>query len=176
MAFITGPLLFLAALIAMEGVAYTAHRWIMHGPGWFLHASHHRPRTGWFEANDLYAVIFAIPSILLILGGVQLGWGDGYAWAGAGVAAYGAIYFGFHDVIVHRRITHHYLARSPYMKRIVQAHRLHHAVETKAGAVSFGFLVAPRAEALKAVLARNARAGIRSPREVGFSGDSPRQR
>jgi beta-carotene 3-hydroxylase len=54
--------------------------------------------------NDLYAVIFALPSILLLLGGVQLGWWPGCTWIGAGIAAYGAIYFGFHDVIVHRRV------------------------------------------------------------------------
>ena len=39
-----GLLLFVATILAMEGVAYVAHRWVMHGPGWFLHASHHRPR------------------------------------------------------------------------------------------------------------------------------------
>ena len=149
-----GFLIFLATVAAMEGVAYAAHRWVMHGPGWFLHASHHRPRSGAFEANDWYAVIFAIPSILLLLAGVRLGWGAGYAWAGAGIAAYGAIYFGFHDVIVHGRVPHRYVARRGYMKRIVQAHRLHHAVESKAGAVSFGFLVAARAEVLKRELAR----------------------
>jgi len=49
------------------------------------------------------------------------------------------------------------------MKRIVQAHRLHHAVETKEGAVSFGFLWAPPAEALKAELKRRERAGVRAP-------------
>jgi beta-carotene 3-hydroxylase len=160
----SGLLLFFGTILAMEVVAYGAHRWVMHGPGWFLHASHHRPRTGPFEANDLYAVLFAIPSILLLLAGVRLGWGDGYAWAGAGVAAYGAIYFGFHDVIVHRRIGHRYVPRSAYMKRIVQAHRLHHAVETKMGTVSFGFLWAPRPENLKAELARRGHSGIRAPR------------
>jgi beta-carotene 3-hydroxylase len=164
MAIASGLLLFFGTILAMEVVAYVAHRWVMHGPGWFLHASHHRPRTGPFEANDWYAVIFAIPSILLLLAGVRLGWGDGYAWAGAGIAAYGAIYFGFHDVIVHRRIGHRYVPRSAYMKRIVQAHRLHHAVETKAGTVSFGFLWAPRPEDLKAELARRGHAGIRAPR------------
>ncbi|WP_156680641.1 sterol desaturase family protein [Sphingomonas profundi] len=161
-----GLLLFLATIAVMEGVAYAAHRWIMHGPGWFLHASHHRPRTGPFEANDLYAVIFAIPSILLLLAGVQLGWGAGYAWVGAGVAAYGAIYFGFHDVIVHRRIGHRYVPRGRYMKRIVQAHRLHHAVETKGGTLSFGFLVAPSPESLKAELVRRGRAGVRAARDA----------
>ena len=158
-----GIALFFLTVAAMEGVAYAAHRWIMHGPGWFLHASHHRPRTGSWEWNDLYAAIFALPSIVLLLGGVQLGWWPGWAWIGAGIAGYGAIYFGFHDVIVHRRVATRYLPRSSYMKRIVQAHRLHHAVETKHGTVSFGFLVAPRPEALKAELARRGRAGVRSP-------------
>jgi beta-carotene 3-hydroxylase len=160
-----GIALLIATVIGMEGFAYVAHRWVMHGPGWFLHASHHRTRSGMFEANDLYAVIFAIPSIVLLLGGVQLGWWPGYAWIGAGIAAYGAIYFGFHDVIVHQRVRHRYVARSRYMKRIVQAHRLHHAVETKHGTVSFGFLWAPRPESLKAELARRGRAGIRAPAE-----------
>jgi beta-carotene 3-hydroxylase len=147
----------------MEGVAWAAHRWIMHGPGWFLHASHHRPRTGRFEANDWYAAIFAMPSILLIVGATQLGWGDWAWWVGAGVAVYGLIYFCFHDVIVHGRIPHRVVARSTYLKRIVQAHRLHHAVETRQGAVSYGFLVAPRPEVLKAELARRGRAGVRAP-------------
>jgi beta-carotene 3-hydroxylase len=152
--------LFVLTVAGMEGFAYVMHRWVMHGPGWFLHASHHRQRSaetrgsaekGW-EANDLYFVIFAAPSILLLLGGVQWGWG---AWAtavGAGIAAYGAIYLGFHDVMVHRRIDHHYVPRSRYLKRIVQAHRLHHAVGTRRGNVSFGFLVAPPADVLKAQL------------------------
>lgn len=146
---VTGSLLFLATIAVMEGVAYAAHRWVMHGPGWFLHASHHRPRTGNWEYNDLYAAIFAIPSILLLYGGVQLGWWPGFIWIGAGIAGYGAIYFGFHDVIVHQRLPHRYVARSRYMKRIVQAHRLHHAVESKHGTVSFGFLWAPPADVLK---------------------------
>ncbi|MBA3895920.1 MAG: sterol desaturase family protein [Sphingomonadaceae bacterium] len=148
-----GLLLFASTVLTMEGVAYGAHRWVMHGPGWFLHASHHRPRAGNWELNDLYAAIFAIPSIVLLLGGVRLGWGDWATWVGAGIAAYGAIYFGFHDVIVHKRLAHRYIARSPYMKRIVQAHRLHHAVETKHGTISFGFLWAPGSRRLKAQLA-----------------------
>ena len=163
MSLLLGFLLFLATIAAMEGVAYAAHRWVMHGPGWFLHASHHRRRTGPFEANDWYAAIFAIPSIALLFVGVQLGWGASYVWVGAGIAAYGAIYFGFHDVIVHKRIAHRYVARSSYMKRIVQAHRLHHAVETREGTVSFGFLYAPPADVLKAELARRGREGVRAP-------------
>ena len=154
-------LLFLVTIAAMEGFAYVMHRWVMHGPGWVLHASHHRPRPGRWEANDLYFVIFALPSILLLLGGVQWGWGSWATATGAGIAAYGAIYLGFHDIIVHRRVGHRYVPRGRYMKRIVQAHRLHHAVETKADCVSFGFLVAPKPDQLKRTLARGGRAGVR---------------
>jgi beta-carotene 3-hydroxylase len=159
---LTGILLFLGTILAMEGVAYVAHRWVMHGPGWFLHASHHRERTGMFEANDWYAAIFAVPSIVLLWGGVQSDWGTWAAWVGAGIAAYGAIYFGFHDVIVHRRIATRYLPKSDYMRRIIQAHRLHHAVETRRGTVSFGFLWAPEPRVLKRQLRENS--GIRAPR------------
>ena len=173
-----GIALFLLTVIGMEGFAYAAHRWIMHGPGWFLHASHHAPRHGNWEWNDLYAAIFAAPSIVLLLGGVQWGWWAGSTWIGAGIAAYGAIYFGFHDVIVHRRLPTRYLPRSTYMKRIVQAHRLHHVVETRAGTVSFGFLVAPRPDALKAALKARGNRGVRASsgrepsRVAGMTGSS----
>ena len=159
----SGLLLFLGTILVMEVVAYVTHRWVMHGFGWFLHASHHAPRTGAWELNDLYAVIFATPSIVLLIGGVQLGWGDWATWVGAGIAGYGAIYFGFHDVIVHRRVETGYVPRSSYMKRIVQAHRLHHVVETKHGTVSYGFLWAPKPEDLKAELKRRGHAGVRAP-------------
>lgn len=159
----SGLAVFVATVIFMEGFAYVAHRWLMHGPGWFLHESHHRPRTGLFELNDLYAAIFAVPSISLFWYGIGLGHGPLYAWIGGGIAAYGAIYFGFHDVIVHKRIGHRYVPKSSYMKRIMQAHRLHHVVETKDGTVSFGFLWAPKPEVLKAQLAERGRAGVRAP-------------
>ncbi len=156
--------LFLLTVALMEGFAYVMHRWVMHGPGWILHASHHRPREGNWELNDLYFVIFAAPSILLLLGGVQLNWGSWATAVGAGIAAYGAIYLGFHDIIVHQRVRHRYVPRSTYMKRIVQAHRLHHAVETREGNVSFGFLIAPAPEVLKRQLGEMSEAGLRKAR------------
>jgi beta-carotene 3-hydroxylase len=153
--------LFALTVAAMEGFAYATHRWVMHGPGWFLHASHHRLRSGWFEWNDLYGVIFALPSITLIWLGVRGGWGDPATTIGAGIAAYGAIYFGFHDWIVHQRLPHRIVPRSRYFKRIVQAHRLHHVVESKHGAVSFGFLLAPPIERLRAELRASPGARLR---------------
>jgi len=169
MSTLSGLGVFILTVLFMEGFAYVAHRWLMHGPGWFLHKSHHRPRTGTFELNDLYAVIFAVPSISLFWYGIGLGHGALYAWMGGGIAAYGAIYFGFHDVIVHKRIGHRYLPKSTYMKRIMQAHRLHHVVETKDGTVSFGFLWAPKPEVLKAQLAKGGRAGVRAPASMDLS-------
>jgi beta-carotene 3-hydroxylase len=156
-------LIFLATVAGMEVFAYVMHRWVMHGPGWFLHASHHRARTGWFELNDLYAVIFAVPSIVLIDLGVAYGWGSGVTAVGAGIAGYGAIYFGFHDWIVHRRLPHRVVPRSTYFKRIVQAHRMHHVVESKYGTVSFGFLYAPPIEVLKRQLRASEDAALRTP-------------
>ncbi len=169
MSILSGLGVFILTVLFMEGFAYVAHRWLMHGPGWFLHKSHHRPRTGTFELNDLYAVVFAVPSISLFWYGIGLGHGALYAWIGGGIAAYGAIYFGFHDVIVHKRIGHRYLPKSTYMKRVMQAHRLHHVVETKDGTVSFGFLWAPKPEVLKAQLAKSGRAGVRAPATMELS-------
>ena len=161
--------LFLLTVAAMEGFAYVMHRWVMHGPGWILHESHHRVRHGRFELNDLYGAIFAIPSIVLLYGGVQAGWGDWATAVGAGIAAYGAIYFGFHDIIVHRRLQHRYIPKSAYMKRIVQAHRLHHVLESKHHGLSFGFLVAPSIDNLMIQL-DSSRAKLRQPAGKAHSG------
>jgi beta-carotene 3-hydroxylase len=139
---------FFLALALMEGVAYFSHKYVMHGFGWVLHKSHHSPREGRFELNDLYAAIFAMPSIALIYLGTS-----GYPWAlwaGLGVAGYGLIYFGFHDVIVHRRIHHEWRPKSRYMQRIIHAHRLHHATDEKEGCVSYGFIYAPPVPVLRA--------------------------
>ncbi len=163
MSILAGLALFVATILAMEAVAYIAHRWVMHGFGWFLHESHHRARTGDWELNDLYAVIFALPSVAMLMGHVSFGWGEAAIWIGAGIAGYGAIYFGFHDIIVHKRVRTRYLPKSAYMKRIIQAHRLHHVVETRRGSVSFGFLWASKPEDLKAELKRRGHAGVREP-------------
>ena len=83
--------------------------------------------------------------------------------SGAGIAGCVAIYFGFHDWIVHRRLPHLLVPKSDYFKRIVQAHRLHHVVESKYGNVSFGFLWAPPIEALMAQLRASSAGELRMP-------------
>lgn len=165
MSFPAGLGLFVLTVVLMEGFAYAIHRWVMHSRvGWVLHESHHRDRKGWFERNDLYALVFAAPSVALIWGGINASWGDWATWVGAGVAFYGVIYFGFHDIIVHGRLRHRIVPRSSYFKRIVQAHKLHHAVESREGAVSFGFIYAPPVDRLKQSLSRSRAAEVRAPR------------
>ncbi len=150
-----------AVVAAMEIVAIVAHKWVMHGFLWSLHKSHHEPRTGFFEKNDWFAVMGAVPSIILLLIGTSQNMPVITA-IGAGITTYGAIYFGFHDVLVHRRIRHGWNPQFPYLKRIVQAHRIHHVVESREGTVSFGFLWAPPIRALKAQLEANGKGRIRS--------------
>lgn len=147
---ITAILLIVAAFVAMEGVAYLTHRYVMHGWLWSLHESHHRPRAGRFEKNDLFAVFFTVPSIWLIWLGVS--GSPALLWTGLGMTAYGFAYFAFHDGIVHRRLPFHYRGKSRYMRRIIEAHWIHHAVATKEHAVSFGFLYAPPVADLQAAI------------------------
>ena len=154
-----GILLFVATVAAMEVAAILGHKYVMHGFGWFLHKSHHTDRFGWFEWNDLYGVMGAAVAISLFWFGVEEQGGTFYVWLAGGITAYGAIYFGFHDIIVHRRIETGYVPRSSYMRRIVQAHRLHHVVESRDGTVSFGFIWAPPIDELKRQLAENTRTG-----------------
>jgi beta-carotene 3-hydroxylase len=137
-----------ATFVFMEGVAYYSHKYVMHGVLWCWHESHHLPREGTFEKNDLFAAMFAIPSILCIGLGTY-----GYPrllWVGIGIALYGLMYFIFHDVIVHRRVRTGYKPGSAYMRRIVEAHWVHHSTNGKEGAVSFGFLYSPPVDVLVA--------------------------
>lgn len=137
----------LATVAGMEVFAWAAHRWIMHGWGWGWHRSHHEPAGGWFEKNDWYAAVFAGVAIVLIALGTSGRWP--LQWVGAGMTLYGLLYFIVHDGLVHKRWPWRWVPRSGYLKRLYQAHRLHHAVHGREGCVSFGFLWAPAPERLK---------------------------
>jgi beta-carotene 3-hydroxylase len=134
-------ILFLGTFAAMEGFAYLMHKHLMHGPLWMLHESHHRPRHGTLERNDLFGVFFALPSMVLIYFGTH-GFTNLLA-VGSGMTAYGAAYFGFHDVVVHRRVRNSFVPKNAYVRRIIRAHLIHHRTLTREGAVSYGFLYAP---------------------------------
>lgn len=136
----------------MEWVAYATHRWIMHGPlGWGWHKSHHDPdHHGTFEKNDFYAAVFSVVAIALFAVGTFV-WAPLF-WVAVGVTCYGLIYFIVHDGLVHQRWPFRAVPKRGYLRRLYQAHRLHHAVEGRDDCVSFGFVYAPSVERLKAQL------------------------
>lgn len=141
--------LVVGTFLFMEGIAWFAHKYIMHGILWSWHKSHHKIHPHALEMNDLFAVVFSIPSIVLIYLGYdnpQLEW---LLYIGIGIFAYGVFYFTFHDIIVHRRIKIPFKARSKYMKRIMNAHYAHHETHTKEEGESFGFLYASKKYANK---------------------------
>lgn len=136
---------FLLATLIMEFVAWASHKYIMHGLGWILHSDHHRQPKGFFQKNDWFILIFAIPSWLLIMiGGI-----NSTIWAvgsGFGIAFYGLIYFLFHEILIHKRFPKlrkilFGKANAYYYRVLIKAHHDHHRVLTKNGAVSFGLLL-----------------------------------
>ena len=140
----------LASLIGMEIFAWAIHKYVMHSKwGWGWHESHHTETEGYFERNDLYAVCFSfIAAGLFILGT----WWWPSTFIAIGVTLYGVLYAFVHDALVHRRFGPYIRPRGRYLKRLVQAHRIHHAVHERDGAVSFGFLWAEDVRKLKARL------------------------
>lgn len=140
----------LVTVAAMEGFAWWAHKYVMHGWGWGWHRSHHEPHDDLLEKNDLYAVVFASVAIgLFVIGGLGLPLVTAVA---TGVTLYGFLYFVVHDGLVHQRWPFRYVPHRGYAKRLVQAHRLHHAVRGRDHGVSFGFLYAPPIHKLHAAL------------------------
>ncbi len=136
--------LIVATFFFMEFVAWFTHKYVMHGFLWGWHKSHHTIHDHALEKNDLFAFVFSIPSILLIVIGYEIPQLSFVKFIGYGVMSYGVFYFIFHDLIVHRRVKFRYKAKSKYMKRIMNAHYVHHEKHTKEGAEAFGFLFAPK--------------------------------
>jgi beta-carotene 3-hydroxylase len=155
----------LGTVVAMEALAWAVHRHVMHGWGWRWHRSHHEPGEGWFETNDLYALVFAAISLLFFT--VLAGLWPPFWWVGVGTLVYGLFYALLHDGLVHRRLGFGLSPRRGYLKRLVQAHRLHHAVRGRDGAVSFGFLYAPPVRHLRRRLRDSETAAPSSRRRPG---------
>ena len=160
---LAATLIIVATFLAMEWVAWASHKYIMHGLGWGWHRDHHEPHEGVLERNDLYAVVGALMSISAFAIGSPILMGEA-AWEpgtfiGLGILAYGVVYTLIHDGLVHQR-WFRYVPRGGYAKRLVQAHKLHHATIGKEGGVSFGFVIARDPAALKRELAAQQKAGI----------------
>ena len=159
----------LASAAAMEFVAWSSHKYVMHGFGWGWHRDHHEPHDGVLERNDLYALVGAAMSIAAFAIGSPLvmeakAWWPG-TWIGLGILVYGVIYTLIHDGLVHQRYFR-WVPRRGYARRLVQAHKLHHATIGKEGGVSFGFVVARDPAQLKRELKAQRKAGIAVLREA----------
>ena len=130
----------LGTFCLMEFVAWATHKYVMHKWLWFLHEDHHTKRPGFFEKNDAFFLIFAIPSILLLLFGTL----NGEYWLvsiGAGIALYGFAYFLVHDIIIHQRFKIFTRTNNTYVKTVRWAHKMHHKHLDKEHGESFGMLI-----------------------------------
>ncbi|GAA5060816.1 sterol desaturase family protein [Erythrobacter westpacificensis] len=147
----------IGAVVFMEAFAWWAHKYVMHGWGWAWHRDHHEPHDNVLEKNDLFAVVFGSIVIVMFIVGYFVS--DFLWWFALGITVYGLIYTFVHDGLVHQRYFK-WVPKRGYAKRLVQAHKLHHATVGKEGGVSFGFLFARDPAVLKADLRRQREAGI----------------
>jgi beta-carotene 3-hydroxylase len=138
-------LLTIGGAIGMELWAQFAHKALWHDfePGWKLHKSHHVPRLGPFEDNDVFAIVNAIPAMgLCAYGFLTPNVGGGLCFgAGLGITLFGISYMFIHDGLVHRRFPVGPIAEVPYLKRVAIAHKLHHS--EKFDGVPWGLFLGP---------------------------------
>jgi beta-carotene 3-hydroxylase len=157
-------LVLVATVAGMEAFAWLAHKYVMHGWGWAWHRDHHEPHEGVLERNDGYAAVFSAIVIVMFTAGAR--WSPLLWWVALGITLYGFIYALVHDGLVHQRFMR-WVPKKGYAKRLVQAHKLHHATVGKEGGVSFGFLFAADPAWLKARLRQQVAAKQARLREPG---------
>jgi beta-carotene 3-hydroxylase len=155
----------LLTVAAMEFVAWSAHKYIMHGWGWAWHRDHHEPHDNMFEKNDFFGVVGAVVAISLFTYGFV--YSPFLWWVAMGITLYGLIYTFIHDGLVHQRFFR-WVPKRGYAKRLVQAHKLHHATVGREGGVSFGFVVAEDPVKLKAKLRAQRLAGTARVRDAAL--------
>jgi beta-carotene 3-hydroxylase len=143
MEIITNLFIVLIAFISMEGVAWLTHKYIMHGLLWHLHRDHHKKESsGFFEHNDFFFLIFALPGIAGLFVGMQYNYNFLF-WIGLGITLYGCAYFLVHDIFIHQRFKIFRNADNWYFKAIRRAHKMHHKHLDKGDGECFGMLWVP---------------------------------
>lgn len=131
------------SFIAMEGVAWFTHKYIMHGLLWALHKDHHKKESkGFFEHNDFFFLIFALPGIVCLLIG-QMNHFNFLFFIGLGITLYGFVYFLVHDVFIHQRFKWLRNSDNPYFRALRRAHKVHHKHIDKEDGECFGMLFIP---------------------------------
>lgn len=136
-------LIVLLSFLAMEAVAWLAHKYVMHGLLWHLHKDHHHKESkGFFEHNDFFFLIFALPGIAALFVGMQQDYSFWF-WIGLGITLYGFAYFLVHDVFIHQRFKWLRNSDNNYFKAIRRAHKMHHKHLGKEYGECFGMLWVP---------------------------------
>ncbi|MDF3077106.1 MAG: fatty acid hydroxylase [Sphingobacteriaceae bacterium] len=136
-------LIVLASFFMMECVAWLAHKYIMHGLLWSLHHDHHKRDDGnFFEKNDFFFLIFAIPGIICLFVGLSQGYSYPF-WIGIGITLYGLAYFLVHDIFIHQRFKMFRNSNSIYLLALRRAHKSHHKHLDKHDGECFGMLWVP---------------------------------
>lgn len=132
-------LIVIAVFAIMEGITWLTHKYIMHGLLWSLHRDHHQPHDHDLERNDLFAVLFAVPCIILFYFGTFYN-NTWLTCIAIGIFLYGIAYFLVHDVIIHQRIKWWTHSKNKYIRAMRWAHKMHHKHLGKEDGESFGFL------------------------------------
>ena len=137
-------LIVIATFIGMEGVAWSAHKFLMHGLLWNLHEDHHKKNpSSFFEKNDYFFLIFACPGIAALWVGTfveSLSW---LSFIGVGITIYGFAYFFVHDIFIHQRFKFLRNSDNFYFRAIRRAHKMHHKHLEKEEGECFGMLWVP---------------------------------
>ena len=136
-------LITLGAYLFMEFTAWFTHKYVMHGILWSWHEDHHLPehqKRGFFEKNDRFFLVFAIPSATCFIVGSLVPNYFFLVFVGLGILLYGLTYFLIHDVYIHRRFKWFKHLDNAYSRAILKAHGAHHAKTTKEDCESFGLL------------------------------------
>jgi len=138
-------LITLVTFCVMEFVAWSAHRFLMHGYFWSWHQDHHDPKLkadDFFEKNDRFFLVFALPSFLCFLTGL-LSPLHFFTFIGLGILIYGVCYFLVHDVFIHQRFKWFRNSNWAYFRAIRKAHKVHHKHLGKEDGECFGMLWVP---------------------------------
>ena len=132
-------LIVIVAFVGMEFAAWATHKYLMHGPLWFLHEDHHVLTGKPLQKNDSFALIFAVPSASgFIFGSIYQN--DILFFSGLGILLYGIAYLFVHDIFIHRRIKIFTKPKNSYLRAVLYEHRKHHANEQKENGEFFGML------------------------------------
>jgi len=136
-------LITVSTFLAMEFVAWFAHKYVMHGFLWYLHKDHHQHKPGFWEKNDAFFLIFAIPSAACYILGSAIAPMLPLFFVGVGISLYGLAYFFVHDIFIHQRFKIFTRTNHRYLKAIRKAHKVHHKHLDPQDGECFGMLVVP---------------------------------